>query len=439
MKKLTGEEIIDRLCRSGFDTYIVGGAVRDLLAGHKPKDEDIVTKARPEEIAGVFPDAKVSLVGKSFGVVLVDGVEVATFRSDRYAGLDAKQVEVSFSETITDDLIRRDLTINALAFCQYTGDVVDVSTGVDDLKKCIIRFVGEPKDRILEDPNRIIRACRFLAKIDGKFEKGTFNALREHAHLVESHVAPERIRVEIMKAMDIRGAGRFFYALHDIGALQYILPSLDDCFGHGHGNHHFEDVFEHSLFCGDGISGHYPLTKLAGYLHDVGKPDSFEPNEKTFLRHEDFALPLIERDLKRLKFSNNEVKFVVNLVSVHMKSLKDITPKGLMRLLRELGGLGLNYQQFLRLRVADRHANLRKDRFTIQDVRNLLDDFNRVAMRENVFSIRNLKVSGDDVMSILGIKPGPEVGKALKMLFDRVKDSPELNERETLIKFLKEG
>ena len=270
--------IIERLCRCGYHVYVVGGAIRDMFIGKDPVDVDIVTSATPEEIEVFFGGYPVKSVGKAFGVVLVDGYEVATFRRDRYRGLDDKACQVTFAGSIEEDLGRRDLTINAMALCDMSGDFIDPFHGRDDLRERTIRFVGNPRERIYEDPNRIVRACRFLAKVDGKFDPETFEALCDCAHYVRDYVVPERLKAEIMKAMKIKRASRFFCALRDIGALEHIFPAMERCYNHAHGPHHLEDVFDHLMICGDLISTRFPFLKLAGYLHDVGKPAAYSFN-----------------------------------------------------------------------------------------------------------------------------------------------------------------
>src|SRR4030042_3909609 len=156
------KEIIGRLLEGGHEAYMVGGAVRDYLLGKKPNDTDIATNARPEKIIELFKDRNVNEVGKSFGVVLVDGIEVATYRSDRYFGLNDKNVKIEYADSIVEDLARRDFTINAMAL-DLNGNLIDPFGGKKDLEDGIVKFVGDPNSRIYEDPNRIVRACRFAA------------------------------------------------------------------------------------------------------------------------------------------------------------------------------------------------------------------------------------------------------------------------------------
>jgi tRNA nucleotidyltransferase/poly(A) polymerase len=430
--------IIERLCDCGYHAYITGGAVRDALAGLPSKDEDIVTNATPEEIEKVFLGHDVKFVGKQFLVTLVDGVEVATYRKDTYGGFSDKNCEVSFVETLGEDLGRRDITINSLAYCEYTGEVIDLYGGQDDLKKKIIKFVNNPKERIHEDPNRIIRACRFLAKIDGRFECKTFEALCEYSHYVRDYVAKERIRLEILKALELPKPSLFFQALFEINALQYIFPSMIPCADHHHGKHHREDIFTHLMIVGDSISPKYPLLRLSGYLHDVGKPESYSDDGK-FINHENVGAEIIIKELQDLRFSIDEVSKVSNLIKCHMYSIKDISPKSIRKLLVFLNELGLNYSEFLRLRIADRIGNLAKPNFTLKEIKEVLLKFKNVINEKTPFSVKSLMINGDDVMNLLNLVPGKKVGEILKMLFEYVlENGPEYNTREKLLEQLRE-
>ena len=205
-QKMKSIYIIDKLLNNGYESYIVGGAVRDHLLGNKAYDIDIVTSAHPETIEEIFKGHKMKDVGKSFGVILVDDIEVATFRHDRYIGLNDKNVQIRYVKTLEEDLARRDFTINAMAYDTAKGKVIDPFDGQSDLKNKIVRFVGDPLERIYEDPNRIVRACRFYSKLNGTFAKSTKEALIECGSYIEKFVSPERIRLEVLKAMKIRRA-----------------------------------------------------------------------------------------------------------------------------------------------------------------------------------------------------------------------------------------
>jgi tRNA nucleotidyltransferase/poly(A) polymerase len=255
--------VADRLVNNGFECFIVGGAVRDYFLGKQPKDTDFATNATPNQVAALFKDKKVSTNGKTFKVVMVDEIEVATYRKDRQNELfSAKHCKPVYAKTIEEDLSRRDLTINAMAINIRDGVLIDLFNGKQDLEKGIIRFVGDPLERIKEDPNRIVRACRFLAKLEGSFEKETLKVLQNYSHYIKDYVAPERIRIEILKTMALETPSLFFSALHLIGALRYIFPEMDDCFDHQHGKYHPETISEHLMLTGDIISPRFPLLRL---------------------------------------------------------------------------------------------------------------------------------------------------------------------------------
>ena len=433
--KATPTYIIQKLCDFGYDTYIVGGAIRDLLDGKIASDIDIATSANARQIEGLFKGHKLAKGGTYFKVIFVDGIEVATFRKDTYKGLSDKDVQVIEAKTIIEDLARRDLTVNAMAFCQFTGEIIDPYEGRDDLKKRKIKFVGTARDRIYEDPNRIIRACRFLAVIDGVFDQETKESLKNMGYLVEKYVTPERIRVEVLKAMKARYASVFFNALHEINVLQYIFPSLDCCYYFDvHGLHHRESIITHSLLSGDNISSKYPLIKLATYLHDVGKPPACKYNPKTkdvkFTAHEIEGRDLVVDELERLTFSKKEIDYVSTLVRLHMHTYS--TEKSIRRLVSKLNEHDIDYRDLYRLKLADSKANIIKGAFPYTAVR---ADFERIEKALNTKSsnrFNQLVINGKDIMEITGLKPGPEIGKIKDILLDMILEYPEYNNKNNL-------
>lgn len=434
-------ELIQMLHEHDFEAFFVGGAVRDMLRRVKPDDTDIVTKAKPEEIEELFSGRNVKTFGKSFKVVEVDGVEIATYRKDRYEGLDDKKVVIEYANTIEEDLKRRDFTINAMAFDPFTGGLIDIHNGAKDLKDKIIRFVGNPYDRIHEDPNRIIRACRMKCLIDGEFDPTTKLALQERSYYVEGYVDYERIRLETLKAMKYRNPSKFFESLNEIGALRYIFPSLSRCVDHKGGHHHAEDVFTHSMICGDSISRRFPLLRLAGYLHDVGKPevafiDKNDYHKLKFFGHHDAGAQLLLDELMTLRFSTEEIEYICKMVRMHMKNHN--SPKQIRRLLASCNRSRINYKDYLRIRFADRKANLKKGPHTITSIKEVLKDFQTEIARKPPNKYSELAINGNDVME-LGFKQGPVIGKVLKFLFEKVMDDPDLNIKEKLIALVLSG
>jgi tRNA nucleotidyltransferase (CCA-adding enzyme) len=410
-------DIVRRLCDNNCDTYIVGGGIRDMLLGNNPDDYDVVTEATPDKVLELFKDCKVKQVGKSFGVILVEGYEVATFRHDRYK--DSKCI-VSFADTIHEDLGRRDLTVNAMAFCELTGELIDDHGGREDLENRVIKFVGNPTERIDEDPCRILRACRFLAKIDGSFSLDTFNALNwavVQDNLI-NEIAPERIRMEILKAMKTQIASQFFEALHMIGALKEILPSLASCWKHEHGAHHKEDVFEHCMYAGNAITTEDSILKLTGYLHDVGKPFAFENGK--FINHEIIGRNLIREELKKLTFTTDEINRICGLVRLHMNSIQRMSPKAIRKLLRRFDEYGVVIDDFIVLRKADRKANIAREDFTAEEWEAMEAQLKCEIIEEKPFNIHSLAFKGGDIIKEFSMEPGPMIGKLQEMMLDYI-------------------
>jgi len=433
--KATPKYIVEKLCQAGFDTYIAGGAVRDILSGKTPDDEDITTKAKPEEIQELFKDHSINFGGTFFKVTFVDGIEVATFRKDKYAGLSDKMVKVDYADNIIEDLGRRDLTINAMAFCQFSGEIIDPYKGYKDLKKRTIKFVGNPLDRIHQDPNRIIRACRFLAVIDGMFDSDTLYAMKAVSHYVRDYVKPERIYKEIMKTMKkARYASVFFNALHEIGALKYILPSLDCCYYFDvHGLHHRESIITHSFLAGDNVSCKYPLQKLAAYLHDVGKPESCRYNPQTgdikFKGHSVDSKKIVTEELKKLKFPHKDIEYVTTLIRNHMSNFE--SEKSIRRLINRLGNI--HWLDLYRVKLADSKANVWKGPYPYKMIQ---EDFARVERALNIQSVNvfnELAINGKDLIDNYFLKPGPFIGQIKEYLLETILDKPELNTKEDLL------
>lgn len=418
--------------KRGFDAYFVGGYVRDYLLGIPSNDVDLATNARPEQVEAIFSKRhKVKTVGKAFGVVLVDGVEIATFRKDRYAGCNHKNVEITHSDTIEEDLRRRDFTMNAMAMDLH-GKITDPFNGWYDVKRRVIRFVGNARARIVEDPNRMLRACRFAAQLGWHLDEEAVEAIFYNTDLFRC-VAPERVRLEVLKAMKGRLGSRFFWTLKECGLLDAVFPSLARCVDHTGGNYHPEDVFTHSMYTGDAISPRCPLTRLAGYLHDVGKPATYNPETGQFLEHEKEGADFVREELTRLKFSNEEVRVVVGLVKMHMRTATVLNDRGVRRLLRKLAANGVHYRDYLRLFLADRNSNLGLPKMTTKAVREMINKVeDAMSVETGVTKVTDLAVNGHDVMRIKGFPPGPWVGQILEHLLTVVVEDPNLNTKENL-------
>lgn len=416
----------------GFSVWIVGGAVRDFLLGEPFNDIDLTTNATPDKIITIFSNESVDLVGKSFGVVIVNGVEVATYRTDYYPNKiwGSKNCKVKYAARVKEDLSRRDLTINAMAMDPLTHKIYDPFNGRKDLKNKVIRFVGSTRDRIVEDPNRILRACRFCAKIGGKFSSITLSDLKFYNHYLVD-VAKERIAIEIMKAMKIRKASPFFTNLREINCLKYIFPSLERSWEFDGGDHHRENVGEHNMMCGDAISEKFPLLKLAGYLHDCSKDKAYHTNKgKNYVGHDQISADDAFSELMENKFPKRDSEYIFNMIKYHMSNPFGI--KNVKRFINKVGFEGYNFRDSIRLRIADRKANLKCNPYNYSEIRKVAELFTESIKNKEVFGLKDLKIDGDDVLNALKfnlpdkeankIKPGPIVGKFLKEILDLVLD-----------------
>ena len=433
-------EILQILHKNGFKSYIVGGAVRDYLMNKHSIDFDIATSAKPYELKDILSKTgyKIKEVGESFNVIMVDDIEIATFRKDRYFGLSDKNVEITYADSIEEDLERRDFTMNSIAYDFNYDRFIDPFDGIKDISNNILRFTGDPILRIHEDPCRILRACRFSAlRKDVIVEFNTFSSLYFSRDLV-NYVNPERIRLEILKAMNYEYASNFFIMLNKTFILEKIFPTMQKCYGLNGGYHHDEEVFDHLMLAGDFISTKKPLLKLVGYLHDVGKSlaakDYSDIEEIHFYDHDILGAYELEKELKALKFSNEEIHYIISLVSMHMRTYSK-TPKAVRRTIRDMRNLNIPLTDLVRLKIADRHANLRKPDFTDEEIKEFVLKLRR-GNKKVVEKSRDLAINGFDIMNIMNLKQGKEVGLIINELMEYVLEYPEKNVRTELIQYL---
>lgn len=426
--------IVKRLAEYGFKAFFAGGSVRDMVLGKEPADFDIVTNASVKDVLSVFAGEKVKKVGKTFEICMVNGIEVAPCRSASYR---ETQTVDTFPES---DLAHRDITINSMAFDPVTCRLIDPFGGQKDLADRIVRFTGSPENRIAEDPIRMVRACRFASWMQGTLASSTLESISKNRHLVIEKSAPERVRYEILKAMVHEKPSLFFRALNATGLLDLIFPSLSRCTELDGGPYHGETVLEHCLLSGDALSPRNPVLRLAGYLHDAGKYDAakIKDGRITFPDHEKMGEAVLN-DLHNLRFSSEEIRFIGAVIKTHMRPLKpDSTPRAVRRLLYFLKQNDVKWQTFMQMRIADKSANLAKHSYTPSDIKLRVSKIRQElkSHKSNGASIpltvKELDISGNEVMEILDILPGPEVGRAMDYLLECVLDNPSLNAYESL-------
>jgi poly(A) polymerase/tRNA nucleotidyltransferase (CCA-adding enzyme) len=437
------KEILATLESSGFEAYIVGGCVRDLLMKRQPTDWDITTNATPEKIQELFPD---NFYDNAFGTVtiktrdedpIVRTVQVTPYRTEGAYSDKRHPDTVVFAKTLEEDLSRRDFTINAIAV-SLDDAIVDPYNGQKDIKAKLVRAVGEPKERFGEDALRIMRAIRFATMLDFAIEDKTLKAVVELAEIIKD-ISVERVRDEFIKIIDSPRASDGVQLLEDAGLLQYIVPELREGIGVAQNLHHIYTVWEHNLrtlayAAEQGYS--FPI-RLACLLHDVGKPRSKrgEGEHATFYAHDAISATLTEKIMERMKFSHELTNQVVLLVRYHMfyYSVGDVTESSVRRLIANVGSE--NVEDLIKVREGDRigSGTPKAVPYKLRHLKYMIDKVSHDAI-----SVKMLKVNGEDIMKTLGVAPGPKVGLILNMLLSEVLDDPSLNEPDKLIERARE-
>lgn len=434
------KEILEKFDKAGYEIYIVGGAVRDTLMGRITHDWDFTTNATPEEILKLTPGG---LYNNLFGTVFTDNPddperphEITTFRTEEGYSDSRHPDKISWGKTLNEDLARRDFTINSLAFDKNL-DVVDLYRGQEDIKNKLIRAVGDPDIRFSEDALRMMRAVRIAAELGFTIEEKTFEAIKKNAPLINK-IAKERVKDELFKLLSSPNPYEGIVNFKDSGLMQEILPELMKCFGveqKSPGRHHIYDVGTHLLMSLKNCKSVDPVTRFATLIHDVGKPQTYKKLPTgviTFYNHEMVSTKIAENIADRLKFSNKERDKFVRLIRWHQFSVDENQTDSAIR--RFLKNVGLeNVEDMLSLRVGDRlGGGARETSWRLEEFKKRL-----IEVQKQPFTVADLKISGYDVMKELGIKPGPEVGKILNDLFEKVENKEIENEKEALFNELK--
>ncbi|MBI2592931.1 MAG: HD domain-containing protein [Candidatus Colwellbacteria bacterium] len=433
-------DVISELKKAQYKAYVVGGPVRDMLLGRVSKNWDVATDAKPEEIQKIFPE---SVYENQFGTVGVKTqsenpylkiIEVTTFRLEGKYTDKRHPDEIRFAKTIDDDLKRRDFTVNAMALDVESNKILDPFDGEGDLKKKILRAVGEPKERFEEDALRMMRAVRFSAELGFKIDEETGKAIKDSAGLLE-FIAKERIRDEFVKIImsDNKGPMRGVTELEELGLLRFVVPELREGIGTGQNKHHIYTIWEHNLLSLDyAAKQNYSFeVRLASLLHDVGKPRVKEGDgvDSTFYAHEIVGGKMTVQILDRLHFPKETIEKVAHLVRFHLfyYNVGEVTEAGVRRFLRRVGPE--NVDDLLRVREADRIGS-GVPKAVPYKTRHLRFMLEKVA--KDPVSPKMLKVNGNEVMKILGVGAGPRIGAIIAVLLEEVLDSPQKNTAEYL-------
>jgi len=439
------KDILTKLKRAKFQAFVVGGCVRDMLLGRKTNDWDFTTDATPEQILTLFPDG---FYDNKFGTVGIPIqppttnhqpptiYEITTFRSE-YGYSDHRHPDkIIFGKTLEEDLARRDFTINALA---SDGEkIIDLFDGQKDLKNKVIKAVGDPEKRLNEDALRMMRAIRIAAELQYLIEDKTFLAIKTNAALLNK-ISHERIRDELIKIMASDYPADGIILLRNAGLLTIILPELEKCFGveqKSPKRHHIYDVGTHLIMSLKHCPSQDPIVRLATLLHDIGKPATAGKTKEgviTFYNHEIIGASIVRNIADRLHFSKKDRDFMVKLVRYHQFTVDERqTDTALRRFIRNVGRENLD--KMLALRTADRlGGGARETSWRLELFKKRL-----LEVQKQPFTVADLKVDGHDVMKIYHIGPGPLVGAVLNMLFNDVVKGVIKNEREILLKRIKD-
>src|SRR2546426_7850181 len=431
------ERVVALLAASGHEAYVVGGCVRDALRGVDPHDWDVTTNATPEEIQKVFHK---SLYLNHFGTVIVRSgdheVEVTTYRVEADYADHRHPSAVAFTDSLHEDLGRRDFTMNAMAWRpsvdERPGELVDPFGGQRDLAARTIRAVGEPRERFAEDALRMLRAVRFATVLGFTIEPRTAQAIRESAPLAKS-LSGERVQQEMTKMLRAPRPSVAFRLLSDLGLLAVICPELEIAKTIPQDKAVAQDVFEHSLATADATPDDLVL-RLAGLLHDIGKPATFADGH--FHQHEFVGEAQAREILRRWRYDKDTITQVAHLIRNHMFWYQtEWTGSAVRRFVRKVGLE--NIPALFALRRADNiGSGARSPRMYALDA--LWERVQDEVRAASAFSLRDLAIDGNDVMRELAIAPGPEVGRVLNELFERVTDDPSLNTRDRLLALARE-
>ncbi|MBP7060646.1 MAG: HDIG domain-containing protein [Candidatus Moranbacteria bacterium] len=441
---------------AGFEAYIVGGCVRDLLLNRTPKDWDITTNALPERIVEIFPD---SFYENTFGTVGVKVpsfetalsipettaiIEVTTYRTESDY-LDKRRPSiVTFASSLSDDLARRDFTMNALAYGPDASGawvLVDPFQGQDDVSHKIIRTVGDPTERFTEDALRLMRAVRFLSELThGQEKKESSNwHIEEKTYAALStlvanlaHISKERIRDELTRILLSPNPALGVETLQKTGLLHFILPELELGVGVTQNLHHIYTVWEHNLRALATCPSPKLSVRLAALLHDVGKPQTKrgEGYRATFYNHDHVGAAITEKALTRLRFSKDVIKHATLLVDNHLfyYNVDEVTEASVRRLIKRVGLE--NMADLMAVRIGDRlGSGVPKGKtYKLRHLEYMIEKVSR-----DPLSVKMLALTGTDLMTALSLPPSPKIGMLLDILLGEVIENPKQNTRENLL------
>ena len=427
--------IIGTLQEHGYEAYAVGGCIRDSILGREPEDWDITTSAMPEETKALFD--KTFDTGIQHGTITVllekEGFEVTTYRIDGKYEDSRHPKEVTFTRNLREDLLRRDFTINAMAYNETDG-LVEIFGGLEDLEAGMIRCVGTAKERFKEDALRILRGVRFAAQLGFDIEEDTRQGMKELAWTLQN-ISAERIQVELVKMITSKRPEMLREA-YELGMTRIVLPEFDQLMTTGQETpHHMYSVGEHTLHAMKNIRAD-KILRLAMLLHDMGKPALKTVDEAGVAHFKKHALEserIAENVLRRLKFDNDTIRKVTRLVRCHDLRMP-ATAKSVRRAMNQIGEeLFPYYMEVRRADVLAQSMYQREEK--IENLDQIEELYHQIVEDGDCVSLKDLAVTGRDLIAS-GMKPGKKIGEKLEELLKLVIEDPKLNTKEELLKRL---
>ena len=424
-------KILNKLNECGKG-YIVGGAIRDILLGLKPKDVDFATNLSYETLKKIFSEYTPKETGKSFGVLRIRinniDYEIAKFRKDIYG----KEEKVAFVDEIKNDLARRDFTINAIAYNEVEG-IVDLYNGQKDIENKVINFIGNAEERIIEDPLRVLRAFRFMSRLDFSLSENTIEAIKKQKDLLKN-IPEERITMEFSKLLLGENIKNTLVLMKDTGVLEIIIPEFKATYDFNQCNpHHNLDLFNHIINVVSKVPADLEL-RYSALLHDIAKPivQTFdEEGIAHYKTHEIVGADMARDILTRLKLPVKLIDTVEEIIKKHMVLYKDITDKKFNKLLSEMG-----YDNLWRLIEHSIADNSSKNNEVVSTENDLHERLKRAVEKQMQVTVNDLAVNGKDLIE-LGFT-GKEVGEIKKELLDKYLSEEIQNNKEEMLEYVKE-
>ena len=431
------KELSNLYAKNGFQIYLVGGAVRDGILGIETKDFDFTTNASPEESINILnkKDYKTTEIGKAFGTIETTvedySLHITTYREDKYEK-DSRKPEIKTSGELETDLSRRDFTVNAIAYDINNNEIIDPHGGLKDLSEGLIRTPDTADISFSDDPLRMLRACRFVSTHGFTPNNELFKAISKNVERIEI-VSTERIRDEFTKLLTGKEPSLGLKAFVESGLSELIMPELNELKIEVDPKHHHKDVYEHTMVVLDRVSPTL-ISRMSALLHDIGKPKTkgIENGKVHFRHHEVVGAKMSKKILKRLKYDNETIKKVSLLVENHLRPhtfKMGWTDSAVRRYIIDAGGLLEELNDLVRADITT------KNKAKYEEINKYLDEMEErikeVAEKEELSKLRP-PISGDEIMDMFDLEPGPSVGVIMKALYEQRINDGEVSKEEAI-------